>query len=122
MSANDGVAYPSREDGVGPDSSSARIVAAIGGSLNAELAGVLAHETNHGILERLHGAPTTASQELGFEIRAYTTQGIVHQGLDNQNSAGGYWWNGRLNGANILRGALDSLAVWCAQPGARGCR
>ena len=79
-------------------------------------------EADHGVLARVHGNPPTASQELAFELRAYTTQGIVHQGLGLNNSAGGYWWNGRLDQENILRGAKDSLARWCAQPGARGCR
>ena len=111
---------------IGPESASARNMAAragiLAGSLKAEPAGTLAHEARHGVNQQARGMPTTAGQQFAGELQAYYVQGVVHMGL-GVNSMGDYWWRQTgMRSDQILRGAKSSTQRWCLTSKAPGCQ
>lgn len=87
------------------------------GDLRLELGSVVAHEANHGVMERAHGMPQNAAQEFGFELQAYRTQAIFHMG-HGVNSVFAYWMKHTgIYQPAIIRSAKASTAEWCRRAG-----
>lgn len=84
------------------------------------LAGIVAHEGEHGLDQRDNGMPKNRVSEKAGEIRASTTEAALYQGL---NSSYGPWlWTPErgLQPGGIERQAEHSTNLWCANnPG--GC-
>jgi hypothetical protein len=99
------------DDITDPNGDAARAAAVFGGSMLAELSGIMTHEGTHGIQERAHGMPQSRSQEFGYELQAYRNQALLNMGLHNESS----FWSRRpeIDMSNMLRGTQVSTTKWC---------
>jgi RHS repeat-associated protein len=82
------------------------------------LTGIVAHEGEHAVDQRVNGMPRDRITEKAGEIRASTVQAALFQGL---NSNYGVWlWtpDGGLQANGIERSAESSANLWCQSPGA----
>ncbi|HET6632098.1 MAG TPA: RHS repeat-associated core domain-containing protein, partial [Rhodanobacteraceae bacterium] len=89
----------------------------------AKLGGILVHEGEHVVDQRINGMPRTRNDEMSGERAAYAAQAVYYQGLGKQgpfmiySPADG-------NGVNFIgvdAGATISTDIWCGASGAPGC-
>jgi RHS repeat-associated protein len=80
-------------------------------------ASTVAHEGQHGLDQRANGMPKNRADEKASEVRAYTSEAALFQGL---NSGFGPWlWTPErgLQPGGIERSAENSTNLWCQSPG-----
>lgn len=81
------------------------------------LAGVVAHEGEHGVDQKVNGMPRDRATEKAGEIRAATTESALYQGL-NSNFGPWLWTPERGPQPNgIERAAENATNLWCQSPG-----
>jgi RHS repeat-associated protein len=90
-----------------------------GASFDTELAAALGHEMQHGIDQRAGLDHNDRASEKAMELRAFTTQSYINQGL-GANSVYQIWTNGQRNDAAIESNAERATQVWCQNGG--NCR
>ena len=84
-----------------------------GGTADTEKAGSVAHEGEHGVLQKAQGMPTTNDQEYKGEQQAFQVQSYVNQGLGVTSAY--YVWtpSGGYSQSWDNASALNATQIWC---------
>ena len=96
-----------------------------GSKEEAEIAGTVAHEGQHGIDDKSRGNPRSEAEEYATEKNAFDAQSWVNKGLNVNSAYTGLWnvdWTTPYAALERIFGvqnwARKSTEAWCSEPGA----
>jgi RHS repeat-associated protein len=88
-----------------------------GGHFDTELAAIMGHEMQHGIDQRAGLEKNNRDAEKAMELRAFTTQSFINQGLGVDSVYRVWTQSGGRSDTEIERNAEHATQVWCNNGG-----
>jgi hypothetical protein len=89
-----------------------------GSNVSTELSAMMAHEGQHGIIQRLTGGSRTGAENRASEESAFLTQAAVNEGLGHNSWYGIWSREGGINPKAIQEWVDKANREFCSQPGA----
>jgi hypothetical protein len=89
-----------------------------GSNVSTELSTMMAHEGQHGIVQRLTGGSRTSGENRASEESAFLTQAAVNEGLGHKSCYGIWSRDGGLNPKAIQEWVERANREFCSQRGA----